>query len=152
MGGQQDDAVDRAEIAARLAVAVGRINRRIRPATDGLSHGLVSALSTVMRCGPLRSGDLARLEVVAAPTMTRAIGELVARGLVTRTQDPDDGRSFFIEVTNAGVDAVMHAREERAEKVSLLLDGLGDGDVASIAAALDALEATALSNQAAPRA
>jgi DNA-binding MarR family transcriptional regulator len=141
---EQDDADARNEIANRLAVAVGRINRRIRPAADGLSHGLVSALSTLMRKGPLRPGDLARMEVVAAPTMTRAIADLESRGLVSRTQDPDDGRSFLIEVTAAGGEAVLRARAERAKRISALLSELSSDDIARLAAALDALEATAL--------
>jgi DNA-binding MarR family transcriptional regulator len=141
---EHDAAAARTEIATRLAVAVGRINRRIRPAADGLSHGLVSALSTLLRKGPLRPGDLARMEVVAAPTMTRAIADLESRGLVSRTQDPDDGRSFLIEVTPAGGEAVLRAREERAKRIGALLAGLSDDDIDRIAAALDALEATAL--------
>lgn len=152
MGEHHENDAARADTAARLAIAVGRINRRIRPAADGLSHGLLSALATVVRLGPQRPGDLARLEVVAAPTMTRALGELVTRGLVTRTPDPDDGRSCFIEATDAGVEAVLEARKERADKVSLLLAGLGEADVTAIAAALDALEATARTDPADRRA
>lgn len=143
VAGTESDAV-RHEVAARLAVAVGRINRRIRPAADGLSHGLVSALSTLVRKGPLRPGDLARFEVVAAPTMTRAIADLESRGLVSRTQDPEDGRSFLIEATQDGADAVLRARAERAERVDALLADRTPDELARLAAALDALEATAL--------
>jgi len=132
----------RTEVAARLAVAVGRINRRIRPAADGLSHGLLSALSTIVRTGPLRPGDVARIEVVAAPSITRAIADLEGRGLITRSPDPADGRSFFVEATAAGADAVLRARSERAERVAALLVGLTGEELELIAAALDPLEAT----------
>lgn len=151
---READAVNRArantavsieEIAGRLAVAVGRINRRIRPAGDGLSHGLLSALSTIVRTGPLRPGDLARTEVVAAPSMTRAIADLESRSLVTRSPDPADGRSFFLTATDAGVEAVLRARSERAERVAALLAERTDDELASLAAALDALDATAAS-------
>ena len=138
------DAAARDDVATRLAVAVGRINRRIRPAADGLSHGLVSALSTIVRKGPLRPSDLARFEVVAAPTMTRAIADLESRGLVSRSQDPDDGRSFLIEATPDGATAVLRARAERAERVSALLAERSPDELARIAAAIDALEATAM--------
>ncbi|MEO8907723.1 MAG: MarR family transcriptional regulator [Microbacteriaceae bacterium] len=137
------DAAARTIVAARLAIAVGRINRRIRPAGDGLSHGLLSALSTVARSGPMRPGDLARYEVVAAPTMTRALAELESRGLISRAQDPDDGRSFLIEATTAGAEAVLRARSERAERVTALLASCSEADIAAIAAALDALETAA---------
>lgn len=137
------DTAAREDVAARLAIVVGRINRRIRPAADGLSHGLLSALATVVRKGPLRPGDLARYEVVAAPTMTRALAELEHRGLISRSQDPDDGRSFLIEATRQGAEAVLRARSERAERVGALLAGRDAAEIAAIAAALDALEATA---------
>lgn len=135
--------IDRADVSARLAVVVGRINRRIRPVAGGLSHGLLSALSTVVRTGPIRPGELARSEVVAAPTMTRAIADLEGRGLVRRLPDPADGRSFFLEATDLGVDAVVRARSERADRVGVLLQHLPDNDIATIADALTALETTA---------
>lgn len=133
----------REEVAARLAVSIGRINRRIRPAGDGLSHALLSALSSVVRKGPLRPGDLSRMEVVAAPTMTRVIADLERRGLIVRLPDPDDGRSFFVRSTPAGEDAVLRARSERAERVKELLEVCSDEDVEKLASALDALDALA---------
>jgi DNA-binding MarR family transcriptional regulator len=136
-------AVDRADVAARLAVAVGRINRRIRPADHGLSLGLLSALSSVVRSGPVRPGDLARTEAVAAPTLTRLIAELERRGFLTRRPDPADGRSYLVEATGAGADAVLQALAERADHVAALLADLSDDQLAYVAAALPALEATA---------
>jgi len=141
--GSAAGAVDRADVSARLAVAVGRINRRIRPLAGGLSHGLLSALSTIVRTGPIRPGELARSEVVAAPTMTRAVADLEGRGLVRRLPDPGDGRSCFLEATDLGVEMVLRARSERADRVAALLQHLPDDDLATIVDALPALEATA---------
>jgi DNA-binding MarR family transcriptional regulator len=135
--------LDKTEVAARLALAVGRLNRRIRPTADGLTHGQVSALSTIARQGPLRPGDLARIERVAAPTITRILAELETKGFVSRAADPDDGRSFFVEASAAGEAEVLRAREERAVRVLELFDGLSEEQIAELAAALDALEATA---------
>ncbi|WIB66614.1 MarR family transcriptional regulator [Curtobacterium sp. MCBD17_035] len=135
--------IDRGDVAARLAVAVGRINRRARPGTGALSYGLVSALSTIVRLAPLRPGDLARHEVVTKPTMTRVLSDLDARGLIERVTDPLDGRASVITATPAGVAAVHEARHERAGIVSQLLADLDDGDLRAIAGALDALERVA---------
>src|SRR6478609_1289905 len=87
---------DRDDVAGRLALAVGRLNRRIRSSTGGLSHGQLSALSTIVRNGPLRPSELAAIEVAAAPTITRIVAELETRGLVERTPDPQDRRSLFV--------------------------------------------------------
>ncbi len=135
--------VDRAQVAARLSVAVGRLNRRIRPSGHGLSLGLLSTLSSVVRSGPVRPSDLARTEMVAAPTLTRLIAELERRGFVVRRPDPADGRSYLVEATGLGADAVARAVAERADHVGALLTDLTDEQVAALAAALPALEATA---------
>jgi len=133
------------DFVTRLAVAVGRINRRIRPTHDGISHGLVSALGSIVRMGEIRPGDLARLEAVAAPTMTRLVADLEARGLVTRRPDPSDGRSFFVAPTPAGIDVVRRARFERAERLAALLEGLPPEQLAAVRAAIDGLESAAQS-------
>jgi DNA-binding MarR family transcriptional regulator len=128
------------DITTRLAVAIGRINRRIRPTRDGISHGLVSALGSVVRVGEIRPGDLARMESVAAPTMTRIVTDLESKGLVTRRPDPSDGRSFFVMATDAGVDVMRRARFERAERLAALLGTLPAEQQAAVTAAIDALE------------
>ncbi|MCU1556246.1 MAG: MarR family transcriptional regulator [Microbacteriaceae bacterium] len=128
------------ETAARLAIIVGRFNRRLRSATGGLSHGLLSALASVTKHGPIRLADLAQLEQISAPSITRMVAELETRGLVARTTDPADGRAALIEVTRAGTDAVLLARSARAEVASELLMTLDGDEIATIDAALPALE------------
>lgn len=129
-----------AEIAARLAVAAGRLNRRIR-ADTALTQGQLSALSTIVQCGPVRPGDLARIERVAAPTVTRLLADLENRGLVSRSADPADGRSFFLHSTEAGVEAIRQARDERAHRVLEVFETLDEAQIDSLIAALPALEA-----------
>jgi DNA-binding MarR family transcriptional regulator len=135
---------DAAETAARLAVAIGRINRRIRPIGAGLTQAQLSALSSIVRKGPLRPGDLARIESIGAPSATRVVSELASRGLIERQSDPDDGRSSLVSSTDAGIAAVLSARAERAERISVLLAGLDGEQLASVAAALDAQEIVAV--------
>jgi DNA-binding MarR family transcriptional regulator len=127
-------------VPARLAFVIGRLNRRLASATGGLSHGLLSALATVAKRGPIRLADLAQTEMVSAPSITRVVAELEARGLVTRSVDEEDRRAFRIEVTDAGMDAVLRARAARSRVVADLLADLSSAEVASIAAALPALE------------
>jgi len=131
---------DRTEIAARLAAAVGRINRRARTDSASLGYGLVSALATIQAEGPLRPGDLSRIEVVTKPTMTRILTELEQRGFIEREPDPRDGRAFKVSATPAGIDAVERARSDRTGIVAELIADLRDEDVDAIAAALVALE------------
>ncbi|PJJ55160.1 MarR family winged helix-turn-helix transcriptional regulator [Compostimonas suwonensis] len=135
---------ERAQLASRLAIAIGRINRRIRPHTGIMTYAQLSALSSIVRLGPLRPGDLARLEAIAAPSATRLIAGLESEGFVTRTADPADGRAFFIQSTDAGAEAVLRARAERAELLEQLLTDSTDEQIARLAASVDVLEAAAV--------
>jgi DNA-binding MarR family transcriptional regulator len=129
------------DIAARLALTTGRLNRRIRPAGGGLSYGSLSALATVQKLGPIRLADLAAREYISAPSTTRLVAELERRGLVSRQVDPLDGRAFLIRSTPEGDREVVRAREARADLVDALLGGLSEDEWARLDAALDVIQA-----------
>jgi DNA-binding MarR family transcriptional regulator len=132
------------ELAERLAFVAGSLNRRLRPPADALTHIAVSALASVERLGAVRPGDLARAEGIAAPGMTRLIGDQEGRGLVARAADPDDGRSQLIRLTDAGVAAVAEARRARAAGVAAILAEVGQEDRADLERAVTVLEAALL--------
>lgn len=126
--------------AGRLAFVIGQLTRRLRSAHGGLSHSLLSALVSVAKHGPLRLADLAQLELVSAPSITRLVAELEAQSLVLRTPDPADGRASLIRVTDAGLEAVTVARRVRQQIVAELFEPLSAVETAAIEAALPALE------------
>jgi DNA-binding MarR family transcriptional regulator len=134
---------DTNDVPARFAVAIGRLNRTLRPTQPSLSHGLMMALSTIVRCGPVRPGALAKVEGVSAPSATRLVIDLENRGLVSRIDDPDDGRSFFVVATDAGREEILEARAERAAHAQTLLDSLDETERTTILGALQALERAA---------
>lgn len=119
---------------------IGQLTRRLRAARGGLSHSLLSALVSVAKHGPMRLADLAQAELVSAPSITRFVAELEGKSLVSRTPDPADGRASLIQVTDAGLEAVQVARRVRQQMVAELLEPLSADEVASIEAALPALE------------
>ena len=86
---------------ARLRVAIGRLHRRMVQRTSGnLTFSQTSALVAVEKVGPIRLGELAARERVAAPSMTRTVSGLVEAGLLNRAGDPQDGRSFLLSITD----------------------------------------------------
>jgi DNA-binding MarR family transcriptional regulator len=100
---------------ARLRVAVGRLHRRLAQRTLGeLAFAQVSALVTVEKHGPIRLGELASREKVAAPSMTRTVGGLLTAGLVDKIPDPEDGRSFHIVITAPGRTLLEQVRSQRS--------------------------------------
>jgi DNA-binding MarR family transcriptional regulator len=139
------------DLPGRLAFVAGRLNRRIRAAGGNLSHGLLSALATVQKMGPIRLADLAKQEFVSAPSTTRLVAELERRGLVTRTTDPDDGRAFLIEATAAGEAEVVRARAVRASMVATMLESLGPDEFSLLEKALPVLERAIEGDELPPR-
>lgn len=124
------------EVCELAAHVIPRLNRRLRPSGSELGMGMISALFTVDRHGPLRSGDLARLEAVTAPTMTRMIASLEERGHVVRRRDPADGRACLVEITERGTQALTRARRDYAARIEELLADLPAPELSAVDDAL----------------
>ncbi|GAB3406607.1 MarR family transcriptional regulator [Schumannella luteola] len=131
---------DDIEVAHALALAVGRVNRRMQRAGGSLNHAHLSAMATLVRDGPLRLGELAGREQVSAPSMTRTVTELESRQLVQRRPDIRDGRSVIVEITEHGSSTVQRARSERAGILADLLDRLDADQRRALTGALPALQ------------
>ncbi|MEQ3549240.1 MarR family transcriptional regulator [Pseudonocardia nematodicida] len=130
------------DVAARLRLAVGRLNRRIRiDGSESLPPLQLSTLVTVEQHGPLRLSDLARREGVTAPTMSRVLSALDDQGMVERAPDPGDARGVLVSVSAAGRDKLREVRNERTALVARRLDRLTGEQRTALVAALPALEA-----------
>lgn len=130
------------ELAARLRLAVGRLNRRIRiDDKESLPPLQLSTLVTVENHGPLRLSELARREAVTAPTMSRVLTALDEAGLVTRAADPGDARGVLISISATGVSRLAELRSHRTALIARRLDRLDDQQRNALEAALPALEA-----------
>jgi DNA-binding MarR family transcriptional regulator len=99
------------EVASRLRSAVNRLQRRLRQeALGGLSPGQASALGSVRRLGQPTLGELAAVEQVQPPSMTRIVAALSDAGMVRREADPTDRRSARVRITPAGERAIERMR------------------------------------------
>lgn len=117
---EQTDSASQAGLAeaAQLYLALSRITRVLRRSGElgSLSWGSAAALGTLVRCGPMRLGDLAAIEHVTAPTMSRMVSGMAKVGFVQRAPDPEDGRAQLLRPTEAGqalVNGVTSARVQR---------------------------------------
>jgi DNA-binding MarR family transcriptional regulator len=131
-----------AETPARLRAVVGKLSRRINSSTRGstMTPSQLSVLGSIARQGPLRLADLAEIETLNPTMLSRIVANLDDAGLVHRRCDPDDRRAGLVEVTASG--RRTHDRL-RAQRATVLLDGLhalDPRDVAAVEAALPALE------------
>lgn len=126
---------------ARLRLAIVRLARRQRQRSGtGLSVGLQSALAVVDAHGPLTLGELATIERLAPPTVTRIVSKLEDEGFVARHGDPDDGRRFLVAITDEGAARLDESRERRNAWLSDRLAQLSAADQKRLTAAIGPLE------------
>ncbi len=106
-----------AQLAVQLRDAITRLNRRVRRArpVGDLTVTQLSALTSLRLAGALTPRELADVERVQPPTMTKIVAKLEERGLVQRTPHPTDGRQVILAATEAGravLDQFERARDE----------------------------------------
>ncbi|MCO6007949.1 MarR family transcriptional regulator [Actinoallomurus purpureus] len=134
------------ELAARLRMMLGRLNRRVRQhGPQTLTSSQASTLASVEALGPVRLGDLAAHEGVSAPTQSRLVASLEAQALIRRTPDVDDRRATLLEITSEGRHQLEQLRTERSAFLVEQLGALSSAQRAALVSALDALEALAAS-------
>src|SRR5215470_8196767 len=111
------DPADTGALATRLRIAVARLHRRARQESmsggDDLTATRLGALASIENHGPITLGDLAALEQVQPPSMTRIVARLEQQGFVTRETDADDKRVVRVRVTPAGFDMLEVMRTRR---------------------------------------
>ncbi len=81
----------------------------------GLNAAKFDVLATLRRAGApyrLSPGGLLKATMVASGTMTNRIARLEADGLVLRQLNPEDSRSFLIELSAEGLDLINQVVEE----------------------------------------
>jgi DNA-binding MarR family transcriptional regulator len=125
------------ELAFQLHSAVLHLMRRIRHEDDslGLSAPRLSALSTVAFGAARTLGEMARMEQVTPPTMTRMVASLERDGLVRRKPDGKDKRVIWVEATPKGRRLIEAGRRARVEFLDRHLDALTAEDRAVLARA-----------------
>ena len=114
-------------LASALRVSVMRLARRMRTerdATNDLSLNQLAVLGTLDRHGPLTAGELAGIERVQPPSLTRTVNCLVERGMVAREPHSTDGRQVVVRLAEAGRDVLLQERRRRDQWMATQLRGL----------------------------
>ena len=130
------------QLAQRLSVATTRLSRMLRQQDRGeLTLTYRAALATIERNGPITLGDLAEVEHIAPPTVTKMVHSLHERGLIVRAVDPDDRRVTRVSISASGAALLAADRKRRTEWLAGQVRGLDAADRERLAAAIDVLEA-----------
>ena len=129
--------------AADLRVLIGRLSRRLkaRGVAGDLTMPEAMVLARLERGGPATPGALAKAERVQPQSMGATLAGLAGRGLVSRSQDPDDGRRVVMSLTDAGRQVVYGARRDREEVLSrAITEALTPAELGQLTGALPLLE------------
>ena len=132
------------DAAAALRMAIVRTARALRQeaATEatGLTPTSTAALATIERHGPLTPSELAEIERVKRPTVTRTLGCLERERLIERTPDPADGRSALVAVNAAGRERLRRLRGRKNAYLARRMRTLPDADLETLERAAEILE------------
>jgi DNA-binding MarR family transcriptional regulator len=116
--------VSLARLANDLRLACMRISRRVRfESTQLVAPNQLSVMARLEE-HDLTPRELAGIECVSPPSMTRTVASLVERGLVARRQDPLDGRQVFLSLTEQGLLALKETRRKRDAWMAARLKGI----------------------------
>lgn len=132
---------ENAELAGRLRLSVTRLARQLRQTADSdLSPTQASVLATVSAAGPVALGELAELERVASPTITKVVSLLHEKGLIEKVTDPADRRFVRVSLTAEGEALLERTRARKTAWLARQLHDLSPDELARLAAATDVLE------------
>lgn len=130
--------------AAKLRMAIVRTSRRLRQEaaaeTAGLTPTSTAALASIDHHGPLTPSELAQIEAVKRPTVTRTLGCLEREGLIERTPDPADGRSALVAINAAGRERLRRLRGRKNAYLARRMRDLPGADVETLERAAEILD------------
>lgn len=136
-----DEPVPEEELT-RLRLALLRLARRLRQEHAGdLTPSQLSALSCIEREGPLSLRDLAEMERVQPPSISRIVGALEGEGWVERIADAEDRRVVLVTATPMARRELDRIRRERNAWLAGRLAALASDERRAVLRALDGLEA-----------
>lgn len=128
-GGSVKELRTDAGLASSLRISVMRLGRRLRLERTGdhLTLNQLAVLGTLDRRGASTVGELAGIERVKPPSMTRTVGCLEELGLVTRRPHLTDGRQVLIELTDVAREVIENDRRRRDAWLAMRLAALEPG-------------------------
>jgi DNA-binding MarR family transcriptional regulator len=114
-------------LLVRRARLYGRsVTTALDPSLDPAAYGILLRLSSV---GAERTTDLAAFLGIGKPTTSRQLTQLVALGLVERTDDPVDRRASLVRLTAEGRARFAAQRDQRR---GLMRERLAEWDVEDV--------------------
>lgn len=111
------------DLAGELRLGSMRLARRLRleRGSDDLTLSQLAVLGSLDRHGEATVGELAHIERVKPPSMTRIVNSLVEAGLVVRRPHEVDGRQVIVDLTDEARAVLVEDRRRRTAWLALRL-------------------------------
>lgn len=129
-----------AALAHDLRMACMRVARRVRFDADNTIAPHQFSVLARLHEQPRTLGELAAIEQVSAPSMSRTVGQVVDQGYAARTADPDDGRCVRLSLTDEGTEVLLRERAHRDAWMTARLEGLTSAERQLLREATDLIE------------
>jgi DNA-binding MarR family transcriptional regulator len=128
-------------LGSQLRLAILRLSRRLRQQAVGeITASQLSALSAVAKRGEVTLGELAAIEQIAPPSMTRIAARLEEQGLLERRTDASDRRVARVVASPAGEALLAETRTRRDAFLAARLRNLTAEERSILAKAVPLLE------------
>jgi DNA-binding MarR family transcriptional regulator len=129
-------------VATRLNSAAIGLLRRLNgsDASLGVSSTRLSALSVLVLGGPRTLGQLADVEGVTPPSMTRLVTAMETDGLVTRSRSDDDGRLVIVAATERGAQLLRWGGDARVAVLAGMVRTLPEAEQRTLSDAAGILD------------
>ncbi len=127
--------MDNDELAATLALGAVKLIRTLRAIdrSPRLSGPQASALGVVIFANRIRMSQLAELEAVSRPAITKTVAQLEALGLVVREADQEDGRATLVSSTPKGRQLFQEGHLRRIAPLAAAIGELSPRDRKALA-------------------
>ena len=135
-------AIDPITVANRLRPVLLKINRHLRREIHslGVTGGQASLLFTIQRRPGIGVRELAALERMSAPGMSKYVGRLEAAGLIVREPSDEDRRRIGLRVSQEGERVLRSVKSRRTAWLAARLRDLSEAELKAVDAAIEPLQ------------
>ena len=112
---------------------------RVQDLKTGIGPARLSALSVLVFGGPKSLKELAEIEQVQPPTMSRIVAGLAKERLIRRATSTHDRRQIRLEATEKGKRVLLEARQRRVRDLAARLAHLSEDELGGLEKSIKAV-------------
>ena len=122
------------ESGSHIRLVFGKANKAVEEVDrksighTGLNITDFMILEALLHKGPLPINEIGKKILLTSGSMTAASNRLMERGLIERTQDPADGRRFYLHLSKKGLKLISNAYRKHSNSLTEVFGCLDDSE------------------------